>query len=167
MVPGIDLRLVHLVRDGRGVIASRGKSLKKDVGAGIEWHHEGQPMWKSIVRWVGLNLESEWICGQLDPGKAMRLRYEDFVGYPASALGQLGALIGLDLTDVAKAAISGVPMQVGHNCGGNRIRKSESITLRPDMGEWRNTLSTTEHRVSWASTAWLMRRYGYKRTPAT
>jgi hypothetical protein len=167
MVPGIDLRLVHLVRDGRGVIASRSKSLKKDVGAGIEWDHEGQPMWKSIVRWLGLNLESEWICDQLDPGKTMRLRYEDFVGYPASALGQLGALMGLDLTDVAKAATSGTTMQVGHNCGGNRIRKSETITLRPDIGEWQNMLSTAEQRVSWALTAWLMRRYGYKRIPAT
>lgn len=166
MVSGIDLRLVHLVRDGRAVIVSRRRSLKKDLQAGIEWDHEGQPMWKSIVRWVGLNLESEWICGQLDTGNTRRLRYEDFVGHPASALEQIGALIGLDLTDVVNAVSSGETMRVGHNCGGNRMRKSESIKLRPDVGEWRSTLSNREQRISWMLTAWLMRRYGYKREPA-
>jgi hypothetical protein len=166
MVPGVDLRLVHLVRDGRGVIASRRRSLKKDVKAGIEWDHEGQPMWKSIVRWVGLNLESEWVCARLGSEKAARLRYEDFVARPANALGQIGALVGLDFKDVANVVSSGGTMQVGHNCGGNRTRKSEAITLRPDAGEWRSILSTKEQRNSWMLTAWLMRRYGYKRTQA-
>src|SRR5215212_5821501 len=34
MVPGIDLHVVHLVRDGRGVAASRRKSFEKDLKAG-------------------------------------------------------------------------------------------------------------------------------------
>jgi hypothetical protein len=166
MVPGIDLRLVHLVRDGRGVIASRRKTFQKDLQAGIEWDHEGHPMWKSLVRWVGLNLEAEWICGQLDPAKTTRLRYEDFVGHPANALEQIGALVGLDFTDVADAASSGATMLVGHNCGGNRMRKSESIRLQSGAGTWENALSPTEEQLSWALIGWLMRRYGYKRIPA-
>jgi Sulfotransferase family len=91
MVPGIDLYAVHLVRNGRGVITSLRKTLKKDVQAGIMWDHEGRPMWKTAVRWTVLNLASEWVCARLGPGRVMRLRYEDFVADPEAALGRIGS----------------------------------------------------------------------------
>ena len=93
----------------------------------------------------------------------MRLRYEDFVADPKGALERIGSLLELDLTDVADAASSGKPMQAGHNVGGNRTKKSGIIKLRPDVQEWRTTLSPAEQRLSWALMGWLMRRYGYKR----
>jgi hypothetical protein len=161
MVPGIDLRVVHLVRDGRGVIASRRKSFEKDLQAGIMWDHKGHPLWKTSVRWTDQNLAAEWVCARLGPKRAMRLRYEDFVADPQAALGRIGSLIGLDLTDVAKAASSGQPMRAGHNVGGNRTKKSGYITLRPDEQEWKSALSPAEQRLSWVLIGWLMRRYGY------
>ena len=163
MVPGIDLRLVHLVRDGRGVMSSRRKTFQKDLQAGIEWDHKGNPIWKSGARWVGLNLLAEWICAQPGPGRTMRLRYEDFVADPRKTLDGIGALLGLDLTEVANAASTGKTMEVGHNIGGNRVRKLESVKLRPDTGEWRDMLSSNEQRLTWLFMGWLMRRYGYKR----
>jgi hypothetical protein len=163
MIPGIDLYVVHLVRDGRGVITSLRKTFKKDVEAGIMWDHKGHPMWKTVVRWIVLNLATEWICIQLGPKRTMRLRYEDFVADPKSALEKIGTLIELDLTDVADAASSGKPMHAGHNIGGNRTKKSGTITLRPNAEEWRTALSPTEQRLSWISMGWLMRRYGYDR----
>jgi hypothetical protein len=174
MIPGIDLYVVHLVRDGRGVITSLRKTFKKDLQAGIMWDHKGQPTWRtvvrwrvldlaSVVRWIVLNLVSEWICSQLGPNRTMRLRYEDFVADPNSALQRIGSLIELDLTEVANAASSGKPMHAGHNIGGNRTKKSGTITLRPDTQEWKSALSPTEQRLSWVSMGWLMRRYGYKK----
>jgi hypothetical protein len=163
MIPGIDLYVVHLVRDGRGVIASLRKTFKKDIQAGIMWDHRGRPMRKTVVRWIVLNLATEWVCTQLGPKKTMRLRYEDFVADPKGALERIGSLLELDLTDVADDASSGKPMQAGHNIGGNRTKKSGIITLRPDAKEWKSTLSPTEQRLSWALMGWLMRRYGYKR----
>jgi hypothetical protein len=163
MVPGIDLYVIHLVRDGRGVVTSLRKSFEKDPQAGIMWDHKAHPMWKTVVRWVVQNLASEWVCGQLGPKRTMRLRYEDFVADPKAALGRIGSLIELDLSDVADAAASGKPMQAGHNIGGNKTKKSGTITLRADSKEWRSALSPTEQRLSWALMGWLMRRYGYKR----
>ena len=93
----------------------------------------------------------------------MRLRYEDFVADPEGALEGIGSLIELDLTEVAHAAFSGKPMQAGHNVGGNKTKKSGTITLRPDAQEWRTALSPAEQRLSWVLMGWLMRRYGYKR----
>ncbi len=174
MTPGIDLYVVHLVRDGRGVITSHRKSFEKDLQAGIIGGHKVRPMWKtavrqrvvhlvSLVRWIVGNLLSEWVCTQLGPKRAMRLRYEDFVADPKGALERIGSLLELDFTDVAVAASSGAPMQAGHNVGGNRTKKSGIITLRPDDEEWKRALSPTEQRLSWALIGWLMRRYGYKR----
>jgi Sulfotransferase family len=163
MIPGIDLYVIHFMRDGRGVITSLRKTFKKDLQAGIMWDHKGHPMWKTIVRWTVLNLASEWVCTQLGPERTMRLRYEDFVADPKAALERIGSLIELDLTKVAHAASSGKPMQAGHNIGGNRTKKSGTITLRPDAEEWRSALSPTEQRLSWMLMGWLMRRYGYDR----
>lgn len=72
-------------------------------------------------------------------------------------------MIGVDLGEVAEAAALGKEMQVGHGVGGNRMRKSDSVKLRPDSGEWKSALSDREQRLTWAFTGWLMRRYGYKR----
>ncbi len=163
MIPGIDLYVVHLVRDGRGVITSHRKSFEKDLQAGIMWDHKGRPMWKTVIRWTVQNLASEWVCMQLGPKRTMRLRYEDFVADPKSALERIGSLIELDLREVADAASSGKPMQAGHNIGGNRTKKSGIITLRPDDEEWKRALSPTQKRLSWLLMGWLMRRYGYKR----
>jgi hypothetical protein len=117
----------------------------------------------SLLRWIVGNLLSEWVCTQLGPNRTMRLRYEDFVADSEGALERIGSLIELDLTDVADAASSGKPMQAGHNVGGNKTKKSGTITLRPDAQEWRMALSPTEQRLSGASMGWLLRRYGYKR----
>ena len=163
MIPGIDLYVIHFMRDGRGVVTSLRKTFKKDLQAGIMWDHKGHPMWKTVVRWTVLNLASEWVCTQLGPERTMRLRYEDFVADPKAALERIGSLIELDLTKVAHAASSGKPMQAGHNIGGNRTKKSGTITLRPDAEEWRSALSPTEQRLSWMLMGWLMRRYGYDR----
>jgi hypothetical protein len=175
MTPGIDLYVVHLVRDGRGVIASKISSYREDRRAGVRRDHKDRPMWKTVVRrrvvhlvsflrWIVGNLLSEWVCTRLGPKRTMRLRYEDFVADPKGALERIGSLIELDLTTVAEAASSGKSMQAGHNVGGNRTRKSTVIALQPELAEeWRTALSPAEQRLSWVLMGWLMRRYGYDR----
>jgi hypothetical protein len=174
MMPGIDLYVVHLVRDGRGYITSHRKTFEEARQAGVIGGHKVRPMWKtavrkrvvhmvSLARWIVGNLLAEWVYTQLSPKRAMRLRYEDFVADPKGALERIGFLLDLDFTDVAVAASSGAPMQAGHNVGGNRTKESGIITLRPDAEEWKRALSPTEQGLSWLLMGWLMRRYGYKR----
>src|SRR5215208_1845360 len=172
MVPGIELYALHLVRDGRGVVASHLGSLREDRRAGVGGDHKDSPTWKmrrrglyllSLLRWIVRNLATEWVCARLGPQRTMRLRYEDFVADPSGALQRIGSLLDVDLRELAQAASSGEPMEAGHNVGGNRTKKSGVITIRPDAQEWRETLTPAEQRLAWASMGWLMRRYGYKR----
>ncbi len=150
MVPGIDLRAVHNVRDVRGVMSSRKAK-------------EGHPAWRTAVWWVGKNFIAEWVCAQLGPGKTVRVRHEDLYEDTRGVLGKIAPLIEVDLSGVADAASSGKTLQAGHNIGGNRTKKSGVVTLRPDSQEWRDALSSREQRLTWALLGWLMRRYGYKR----
>ena len=164
MVPGIDLYVVHLVRDGRGVITSHRKRFEEDPQASIKTAVGRRVLYlASVVRWIVRNLASEWVCARLGPKRTTRLRYEDFVADPRAALERIGSLLEVDLSDVANAASAGKPMQAGHNIGGNRTKKSGVITLRPDAEEWRSALSPAERRLSWVLMGRLMRRYGYKR----
>ena len=163
MVPGLDLRLAHLVRDARGVVSSRKKAFKKDHEAGLARDIESQPAWSSTAFWLLVNLLSGGVRRRLAPQRSARLRYEDFVSDPADVLAEIGRAAGLDLVGLA-GEVSGRSLEVGHNVGGNRLRMTKGgVRLRPDAGGWKSTLSAREERTSWSLSGWLMRRYGYAR----
>lgn len=149
MIPGLDLRLMHLMRDGRGVARSHDK--------------KGNSIWRTALFWIVANLASEQLLRRLGPGKSVRVRYEDLVADPGEELNRIGAVVGVDLTRVAAALSNGDDFKVGHTIAGNRLRHSKSVRLRPDEGSWRDNLSIKKQRLFWALTGWLARRYGYKR----
>lgn len=161
--PGLELRAVHLVRDGRGVVSSRRKAFRKDERAGLPREIQAHPVWSTAALWVALNLLSELLSRRLKPGRAARVRYEDFVEEPRPALEKVGRTVGLDLSGLAEKIASGDAFEVGHNIGGNRVRMTESIRLRPNAGEWRGTLSPREETLTWLLAGWLVRRYGYRK----
>jgi hypothetical protein len=163
MMPGIDLRLVHLTRDGRGVAASYKKNWRKDFRAGVTRDVRARPVWKTAAVWTLVNLEAEWVRRRLGAGKVAHVRYEDLVRDPGGVLGEIGRLIDADLTGLADAVSAGEVVRVEHNIAGNHLRMSENIRLRPDAGRWRDKLSSGERRLSWALMGWLLRRYGYTR----
>jgi hypothetical protein len=164
LTSGIDLCLIHLVRDGRGVATSYKTTRRKDLPAGVTRNVESRSVWETAARWISVNLGTEWVRFLLGPEKSLRIRYEDYVADPKGALGEIGQKLGLDLTGVASTVAAGGVVQVGHNIAGNHLRMSESIRLVPETGQWRNTgaLSAGQRRLAWILMGWLLRRYGYK-----
>lgn len=156
---GADVRVIHLVRDGRAVAWS---SMK---GPGSPERPEvGLPRPLVALRagaaWSVANLTAEWIARRLGPGRVLRVRYEDLVGDPPGALRRIGAFAGLDLEDLVRKVEADEPLEVGHNVAGNRLRFRDSIQIRPDFS-WRNRMSAL---LRWTLTAelWpLLLRYGY------
>jgi hypothetical protein len=161
-VPGVDLRVVYVIRDARGVAASRKKGLKKDEKAGVLRDEEPVPVWRSSLRWLATNLLSEWIWRRVDP-EGPRVRYEDLVADPRRELDRIGRHIGKNLTDVAHALLRGDEMRVDHVYGGNRMRMAGRIRLSSDAGSWMGRLSKREQSLCWALTGLLMKRHGYKK----
>ncbi|QIN77682.1 hypothetical protein GBA65_03210 [Rubrobacter marinus] len=152
-VPGVELHLVHLIRDARGVAASRKKS---DTGVA------STPAWRSSMRWTEANLLSEWVRRRVDPA-GLRVRYEDLAADPRRELGRIGTSVGLDLSGLAEGLLAGREMRVGHVGGGNRVRMAGTVRFSGDTDGWRTRLSEGEQRAAWTFAAPLMKRHGYKR----
>jgi hypothetical protein len=162
MMHGVDLRLIHLVRDGRGIAWSMKRVFIEDEKVAVQKYTKSRPVWRTAFSWLVINLQSAWVCRQLDRDKSMRVRYEDFVTNPRGALERIGGLIDVDFTSVADVISAGDALEIGHTIAGNRLRLAGRVRLRLDR-EWTQKLSVKDQGVFWALAGWLMRRYGYKR----
>lgn len=161
MMSEIDLRLVHLVRDGRGVAWSLKKGLQEDPKQGIGTTEEPRPVWRSALTWIAYNMASTWVCRQVPRDRSFFCRYEDLSVNSEDVLDRLGDFIGCDFSELVQRIKSGEPLKVGCTFGGNRMRMGGSVRLRLDS-DWTQKLSQSEKRtLSWMC-GWLMRRYGYQ-----
>lgn len=159
--PGIELYLVHLVRDGRGVIWSHQNPAKRAVRKSFR----PAPAWQTTRYWVSANLQSAYVYSRLPAERRMRLRYEDFATDPDAALGRLGSFVGEDLSGLLTPdrAIR-QPAPVRHTPGGNRVRLMKEVQVRRDFG-WMEHLPAKDRALFWLCAGWLARSYGYRRNP--
>jgi hypothetical protein len=161
-IPGIDLFVVHLVRDGRGVAWSLLQGYKRDLKAGLQKEIKPKSALRTAVRWCVVNLVTEALRWKLGRGRYLRVKYEDLVTDPVPTLERIGEMIGLDLSDIALKLRDGEPIQPAHQIAGNRLRMNKSIRLASDE-TWRTQLPARERAAFDRLGGWLLRRYGYAR----
>ena len=160
MIPEVDLRVVHLIRDCRGVAWSGKKRFVKDEKGGVSKNDPGKEVWRMAMIWGISNVLSSWVRHKIPSSHSIQVRYEDYVTKPEEELKRIGQLIDLDMSPIVRAVAAQRPMQIGHTIAGNRLRMSKNVRLRPDT-EWISKLSISDRRKCWALTGWLMRLYGY------
>ena len=151
----VELKVLHLIRDGRGVVWSQMKPRRKDVEGGIPEDHAAAPSWSTTTRWALRNLECDWLARRLGPERVCRISYEH-------ALAEIGRFIGRDLSELGDALASGTEMEVVHLVAGNALRMGGGMVLRP-VSDWTAKLPDHDRRVFWLLAGWLARRYGYSR----
>lgn len=158
--PNIDLYLIHLVRDGRGVMWSLMKPNKKIPGR----PYVPAPPERTTKYWVSANLQSAWVMRQVDEDKRLRIRYEDFALDPSGTLERIGGLIGEDMSGLVQDGRLTTPSTARHTVGGNRVRfiKDEELRIRADFS-WLDNLADEHRRLFWRRAGWLARRFGYLR----
>jgi Sulfotransferase family len=160
--PGIDLRILNLVRDPRAVAWSWTRHVERPhatSGTDEMWR---VPVPRSAAQWSALQLEMEAIA-RLGRAPSARLRYEDFVADPVSTLVAATAAVGLPLSPADLPAVVGSQVQLGpsHGLSGNPSRfRSGSVELRRDDG-WRAAMPSTDRAVVTALTLPLLVAYGY------
>jgi Sulfotransferase family len=160
LIPEIDLRVIHLVRDGRGVAWSLRKPYAKDERAGFERALAPRPVLRTALRWATMNLAAERVCRRLGDGRWLRVRYEDFVADPRGALRAIGETISVDLTEVGERLVAGAPFEPGHQVAGNQLRMSRTIRLQFDQ-EWTTKMPGRQKALFQSVCGPLQRRYGY------
>lgn len=161
MIPGIDVRLIHLVRDVRGVVWSAKKRLKQDERGGVSNEDRGKTLVRSVAVWSVINRLSEHVRHRLPASRSVQVRYEDYVTRPLDVLDRIGNVADLDFSAVGAKLTAGAPLEIGHTIAGNRMRMATEIRLRADT-EWMARLSPWERRMCWALAGRQLKRYGYQ-----
>lgn len=161
--PAIELFVVHLVRDPRGVAHSWQKRRDNPDRPAAAAMARAGPL-ESAVLWNLWNATTELVWGR-DPEHYLRVRYEDFVAEPEAVCAEVLRLVGRE-DDLHSVGIHGrtVKLAATHSVAGNPDRLLHGrVELRADS-EWARRLPTSQAAVVTALTAPLLRRYRYPLT---
>jgi hypothetical protein len=161
-VPGIDLRLVHFVRDSRATAFSWTRTVVRNDVVGDDVYMPRFHPAVTALRWVLYHLLVQALGRIGIP--SLRIRYEDLVHEPARQLTRTAAFLGEDLAGrVELGAFRRGCFELGtdHTVAGNRMRLQHgAVSVRVD-DEWLRRLPAHQRRavtlLSWP----LLRRYGY------
>jgi hypothetical protein len=159
MVPGIDLRVLHLVRDPRAAAYSWAKKKRQPDSTEREFMHRKTPT-QSAVLWDAWNAAIEALWRRM-PASYLRLRYEDFIADPRRSFGEI-----LNLTDEKDAELPlvgerDVKLGISHTVSGNPNRfDTGTVELRQDRA-WQEQMKSRDRALVTALTLPLLARYHY------
>ncbi len=157
----LDVRLVHLVRDSRGVAYSWTKEMARPESAvGRQLMTRYSPV-RSALLWDANNT-SLGILGRLGTPRLL-MRYEDFLVDPRSAVRRIAGFAELPIApgDLDFLCDAHVELTQAHTVAGNPMRfRAGRVELRRDEA-WQQMLPRRQRRMITALTAPLLSRYGY------
>lgn len=149
---GLDVRVVHVVRDGRGYLRSK------------ERRAEGRrpPLPIALAPWLVKNLLiAVLLRARLPAGQYLRCRYEDLSLDPDGELRRIGAFAGLDTTGLADAVIAtGLPRR--HLFEPRRRVDYRVVQLDPTRLAGQRE-STGRNLRFWVSGGFISAMWGYDR----
>jgi hypothetical protein len=137
------IRMIYLIRDGRGVVYSKMNRVRDSVS-------------KASKSWVLENVKIFLIMTKLPKTQRLILRYEDLCRSPEITIGKV-----IDFINVPSQQIEFSKTE-RHNVGGSPHRFNYSdTTIRLDE-RWRNGLSPRDLKVFACVGGWLNRLMGYR-----
>lgn len=160
-IPGVDLRILDLVRDSRGTAYSSSKQqvMKDSVDRVVPKHRYAAPI--ITMRWIVYHLIFDCIRIAGLPG--ITVRYEDVVRSPQQMLRQIAAFAGRPVRDhdLDFIAPPSVHMREDHTAVGNDSRLDQgTITLREDDA-WRTQLPARSRKLVTLMSWPLLKRWRY------
>ncbi len=163
--PALDVRVVRLVRDGRGValayadparFADAADPALRGGGAGGDRADEMLAISGAAMEWRRSNEEAEAVLSGLDPRKWKAVRYEDLCADPERTLRSLFSFLGVDPgVGVGRLDFGGLHV-IGN---GMRLDGPPRILLDE---RWREALTPRDLRVFDSVAGPMNRRYGYR-----
>ena len=158
-LPGVDLYLVHLVRDSRATAHSFTR-VKRLPDFSDDRLMRRQPPLVSARRWALWQATTE-LLWRGRPDRYLRVRYEDFVRQPLPTVRQITALVDEAPEGVAFSSGQTVRLQPTHSVSGNPNRfTSGSVEIRAD-DEWRHLMRRADRMLVTALTLPLLLHYRY------
>ena len=161
-VPGLDVRVVHLVRDPRGVAYSWTKEVKKPEVTGEDAFMPVYSPLSSGRQWLSYNMLFEALRA-VPAAKSAVFRYEDMLADPRAELERILAHAGEPVLPESFAFLGDREVLLGcdHTVAGNPMRFHQgSLALRLDEA-WKSKLPKRDQQIVAAVTTPLRLRYGY------
>jgi hypothetical protein len=180
-VSGLDLRVIHVVRDSRAVAYSWTKVVPRPEAAGghaglkgnaagpagmadASTHMGTYSPARIAMRWNILNVAFQVLAARGVP--TLRVRYEDFAADPARSVRRMADFAGgTDIPGDVADALAGnvVDLGVTHTAAGNPVRfRTGRMNIRTD-DTWLSQLPARDRAVVWFLTAPLLAFYRYGR----
>jgi len=128
----IDLKVIYVVRDVRGVINSFSKNVQTSK----------LPL-STIVYYLLINSVAEFVTRFFFRKRMIKIKYEDLIEHPIQLFDKLEKFINVNLTDVKVKIKNEQSFSVGHIVGGNRLKKNKEIYFRKDVF-WKQNFSCIE-----------------------
>ena len=142
-IPLLDVKVIHLVRDPRGNVAS----IMKHTDVGV---------WKAARQWRHYNVEADRIRRRFRPESWMRLRYEELCDAPQATLDRVARFIGVE-----PAPISTLLETSERHVIGNSMRLRALDEIHEDLS-WQPTLSPRDLRTIARVVRTTSHRLGYE-----
>lgn len=158
-VRGVELRLVHFVRDPRAVAYSWSRKKALPDSTNHRYMNQRNVEEASSI-WNTSNLRAEWLVQHAGP-RATRIRYEDFAASPRAAVQHVVAL--LSETGRVPDLDGGLArLKPCHTISGNpgRFEQVGLVEIRPD-NEWQTSMSKGDISFVTQMTADRLKLYGY------
>ncbi len=161
MIPSVDLYVVHLVRDPRGVAFSWQRAKKEPSGGSQEEIMERLNPKATALAWSIQNLACEGFLWKLKGIPSVRIRYEEFVRDPQMALHRILNMMDerVDAPEIFTG--SDLKLRINHTLAGNPNRfQVGAIRLKED-DDWKREMDLKD-RLQVTTRTWpLLKRYGY------
>lgn len=159
-VAGLDLFVLHLVRDGRGVAWSLAKALARDAAGGVATALRPRSVVRTALSWRFTNEAARRLFAARPADRRLLVRYEDYVRALPVALAPLGEFLGLTPAELGARLVDEGGFRPGHAVAGNRLRLQQSVRLTPDVA-WRSGLSPRDRARFQRLAGSTMRAFGY------
>lgn len=158
--PALDVRVLHVLRDPRGVAHSWTKVIDRPEADG-----ESMPTYRpsrTAMRWVTDNLGFEALAKLGVP--THRLRYEDFLSDPQGSMTAVANFAGIAGDDLFPM-VDGMTINLQnpmHSVAGNPLRfDGDKITLKLDDA-WKTEFEPSAKATVTRITRPVLRRFGYQ-----
>jgi hypothetical protein len=148
-MPELDLRVIHLVRDVRGAVASFMKNASYDVV-------------RATRRWLIDNMNSERALRFVPSDRWIRIRYDSLCQDPQGAVDGIADFVG-----VHRAAVPRDIFEAPHHIIGNRMRLKGDRDGQVRVDEfWRRKLSDGDLAIIARVAGAANRSFGHAWPPA-
>lgn len=161
----IDIYMLHITRDVRGVAYSLQKKKKtrpEITDTGRVEYMPAYSSFRSAVLWLANNISSEYIGKNFS--KCKRIKYEDLSTNPRATLKEIFYELKIDDYDVNQIFLdkNSVNLNINHTVSGNPMRfKTGKVDLKLDE-EWKKKMKTTDKLIASSIVLPLLKQYGYK-----